>query len=156
MRDRGDGRIVNISSIAGRMSLPLMGWYCASKHGLEAMTDALRIELAGSGVTASLIEPGSFGTGIWDSARYPDAADGERFAASYERAKSGTSASSSVMPDPIWVARTVRFALGTPFPLARYLIGADAVGGVVAERLLPTAITDAAKGLIVGLRGLRR
>ena len=40
MRSRGEGRIVNMSSLAGRVSLPLMGWYCAGKHALAAMTDA--------------------------------------------------------------------------------------------------------------------
>ena len=45
MRARGGGRIVNVSSVAGRLSAPLLGWYCASKHGLEAVTDALRMEV---------------------------------------------------------------------------------------------------------------
>ncbi len=57
------------------------------------------------------------------------------------------------MPDPVWVARTVRFALASPEPLARYLIGADAVGGVVGERLIPTMVTDVVKGLATGVRG---
>jgi len=154
MRQRGDGRIVNISSIAGRMSLPLMGWYCASKHGLEAMTDALRMEVAPYGVKVSLVEPGSFGTGIWEGARYPDTASTDSYATAYERAKRATGAGTRVMPDPVWVARTVRLALGTPVPLARYLIGADAVGGVLVERLVPTAVSDVVKGVVTGVRRL--
>ena len=55
-------RIVNVSSIAGRLSTPLMGWYCASKHGLEAVTDALRMEVEGDGIRVILVEPGMFGT----------------------------------------------------------------------------------------------
>ena len=154
MRDRGEGRIVNISSVAGRISLPLMGWYCASKHALEAMTDALRIEAAPYGVRVSLVEPVSFGTGIWDGARYPDDAATSAYADAYERARRATTAGSAVMPDPVWVARTVRLALGSPVPLARYLIGADAVGGVLAERLVPTAVTDLVKGVATGVRKL--
>jgi NAD(P)-dependent dehydrogenase (short-subunit alcohol dehydrogenase family) len=154
MRERGDGRIVNISSIAGRMSLPLMGWYCASKHGLEAMTDALRMEVAPYGVKVSLVEPGSFGTGIWEGARYPEEASTDNYAAAYDRAKRATTTGTRVMPDPIWVARTVRLALGTPVPLARYLIGADAVGGVLVERLVPTAVSDVVKGVVTGVRRL--
>jgi NAD(P)-dependent dehydrogenase (short-subunit alcohol dehydrogenase family) len=153
MRARGDGRIVNISSIAGRLSLPLMGWYCASKHGLEAMTDALRMEVADDGVKVVLVEPGSFGTGIWEGARYPEPSL-QRYAEAYSRAQSATGAGSRWLPDPVWVARTVRVALGSPVPLARYLIGADAVGGVVAERLAPTAVTDLVKGLATGVRRL--
>jgi NAD(P)-dependent dehydrogenase (short-subunit alcohol dehydrogenase family) len=154
MRARGEGRIVNVSSVAGRISLPLMGWYCASKHGLEAMTDALRMEVAPCGVRVSLVEPGSFGTGIWEGARYPDDAATPGYAEAYDRARKATTAGTSVMPDPVWVARTVRLALGSPVPLARYLIGADAVGGVLAERLVPTAVTDLVKGLATGVRRL--
>lgn len=154
MRRRGDGRIVNISSVAGRVSLPLMGWYCASKHGLEAMTDALRMEAAAYGVHVSLVEPGSFGTGIWEGARYPDDPATEAYAEAYDRARRTTVTGMRVMPDPVWVARTVRMALANPMPLARYLIGVDAVGGVLAERLVPTALTDAVKGLATGVRAL--
>ena len=154
MRARGDGRIVNVSSIAGRMSLPLMGWYCASKHGLEAMTDALRMEVAEYGVKVSLVEPGSFGTGIWEGARYPESASTENYAVAYDRARRTTVTGTRVMPDPVWVARTVRLALGSPMPLARYLIGADAVGGVLVERLVPTAVSDVVKGVVTGVRRL--
>jgi NAD(P)-dependent dehydrogenase (short-subunit alcohol dehydrogenase family) len=154
MRRRGDGRIVNVSSVAGRISMPLMGWYCASKHGVEAMTDALRMEVAPYGVKVSLVEPGSFGTGIWDGAHYPDDAATQEYAAAYERARRTTTSGTRFMPDPVWVARTVRLALGTPVPLARYLIGADAVGGVLAERLIPTAVTDIVKGVVTGVRSL--
>lgn len=152
MLSRGEGRIVNISSVAGRVSLPLMGWYCASKHALEAMTDALRMEVADDGIAVSLVEPGSFGTGIWDGAQYPDVLS--RYSDAYDRARRTTSAGMRVMPDPIWVARTVRLALGSPVPLARYLVGADAVGGVLAERLVPTAVSDVVKGLVTGVRRL--
>src|SRR4051812_13485018 len=147
MRERGDGRIINVSSIAGRMSLPLMGWYCASKHGLEAMTDALRMEVAEYGVKVSLIEPGSFGTGIWEGARYPETASTESYATAYDRARRTTTGGARLMPDPVWVARTVRLALGSPMPLARYLIGADAVGGVLVERLVPAAASDRVYGV---------
>jgi len=154
MRRRGGGRIINVSSVAGRVSLPLMGWYCASKHGLEAMTDALRMEVAPHGVAVSLVEPGSFGTGIWEGASYPDDAATDAYAAAYDRARRTTTAGLRVMPDPVWVARTVRLALATPVPLARYLVGVDAVGGVVAERLVPTAVSDIVKGVATGVRSL--
>jgi NAD(P)-dependent dehydrogenase (short-subunit alcohol dehydrogenase family) len=154
MRARGEGRIVNVSSVAGRISMPLMGWYCASKHGLEAMTDALRMEVAPYGVTVSLVEPGSFGTGIWEGARYPEQPGTAEYADAYARAQSTTTGGAHLLPDPVWVARTVRLALGSPVPLARYLIGADAVAGVVTERLVPTALTDMVKGVATGIRKL--
>jgi NAD(P)-dependent dehydrogenase (short-subunit alcohol dehydrogenase family) len=58
MRARRRGRIIQMSSVAGRMCLPLMGAYCASKHALEGMSDALRLEVAGYGIYVVLIEPG--------------------------------------------------------------------------------------------------
>jgi NAD(P)-dependent dehydrogenase (short-subunit alcohol dehydrogenase family) len=152
MRERGEGRIVNMSSIAGRVSLPLLGWYCAAKHGLEAMTDALRMEVAQYGIRVVLIEPGSFGTGIWAGAHYPDAAATDDYAAGYRQARAATARLARFMPGPWWVARAVRLALASPRPLARYLVGLDAVGGVVAETLTPTALSDRAKEAVAGVR----
>ena len=65
MRAAGGGRIVNVSSIYGRTTTPLSGWYQAAKHGLEAASDALRMEVAGDGISVVLVEPGGFRTGIW-------------------------------------------------------------------------------------------
>ena len=59
------GTIINVSSISGRISVPITGMYSASKHALEGMSDALRLELAHFGVRVVLIEPSSSPTGIW-------------------------------------------------------------------------------------------
>lgn len=155
MRERGGGRIVNISSVAGRISTPLMGWYAASKHALEAVTDALRIEVEPDGIRVVLVEPGAFGTDIWSGAQdgFPDPTHA-RYAAAYARATSLLNQADK-LPDPVWVARTVRLALGNPVPLARYVVGADAFPGIVAERLAPTAVTDYVKAVGSGLRPAR-
>jgi NAD(P)-dependent dehydrogenase (short-subunit alcohol dehydrogenase family) len=154
MRERGAGRIVNLSSVTGRMSLPLLGWYSASKHALEAVTDALRIEVEPDGIRVVLVEPGAFGTSIWSAAQdgsFPETTS-PRYAGAYARTAAATRRGSEVMPDPVWVARTIRLALANPVPLARYVVGADAVGGILAEALVPTAITDYVKGVTSGLR----
>jgi NAD(P)-dependent dehydrogenase (short-subunit alcohol dehydrogenase family) len=154
MREQGTGHIINISSVAGRVSIPMMGWYCASKHGLEAMTNALRIEAAPFGVKVTLIEPGSFGTSIWASGMgsMPEPSN-PVYADAAQRGRTMTS-SDGLMPDPVWVARTIRLALASPVPLARYLIGVDAVTGALAETLAPTMLSDAVKGFAAGLRKL--
>src|SRR5919198_2886732 len=81
---RGRGRIVFMGSIAGRVTFPMMGPYSASKHALEALADALRVELQPWGMHVSIVEPGSIATPIWRkgeeaaaqaSARFPPAAD---------------------------------------------------------------------------------
>ncbi|MGH2899822.1 MAG: SDR family NAD(P)-dependent oxidoreductase, partial [Solirubrobacteraceae bacterium] len=70
MRRLGSGRIVMVSSVAGRASvLPLNAWYHASKFGLEALSDVLRVEVASFGVAVSIVEPGFFKTGITGRAR---------------------------------------------------------------------------------------
>lgn len=155
MRAAGGGRIVNMSSVAGRLSSPLLGWYSASKHALEAVTDALRIEVEPDGVRVVLIEPGMFGSDIWGAARADELPSPTlpRYAAAYARAQA-LAARSDRLPDPVWVARTVRVALANPVPLARYVVGADAVTGILTESLVPTTITDYVKALGAGLRTL--
>jgi len=153
MRERGEGRIVNVSSIAGRLSTPLMGWYCASKQALEGVTDALRMEVEADGIRVVLVEPGVFGTDIWAAAQtggFPEPTSA-RYAAAYARAES-LSGRADRLPDPVWVARTIRVALSNPVPLARYLVGVDAVSGAFADRLAPTVLTDYVKSVASGLR----
>ena len=157
MREQGGGRIVNISSVAGRLSTPLMGWYCASKHALEAVTDALRMEVEGDGIRVVLVEPGMFGTDIWSAAKeggFPQPSNA-RYAAAYARAEALGNRTDK-LPDPVWVARTIRVALSNPVPLARYVVGADAVGGILAESVMPTVLTDYVKTVSTGLRTLPR
>ncbi len=156
MRARGSGRIVNISSIAGRLATPLMGWYCASKHALEGVTDALRMEVEADGIRVVLVEPGMFGTPIWGAVEkgFP-AATTPRYAAAYAHTEA-LAARSDRLPDPVWVARAVRLALTSRVPVARYLVGVDAMGGVLAETLAPTLLTDWVKNVSTGLRRLPR
>lgn len=68
MRDRGFGRIINVSSIAGRITTPLIGAYHASKYAVEALSDALRLELAAFGIDVILVEPGTIRTQFSDRA----------------------------------------------------------------------------------------
>jgi NAD(P)-dependent dehydrogenase (short-subunit alcohol dehydrogenase family) len=154
MRARGDGRIVNVSSIAGRVSTPLTGWYCASKHGLEALSDALRMEVAQFGVKVILVEPGGFGTGIWEGGHesFP-APEGSAYAPVYDRAKSAT-LKGKHFPDPVWVGRAIRLALANPVPLPRYLVGVDAVTMAAANGIAPTFVSDYVKSAGAGLRSL--
>ncbi|MBW3659853.1 MAG: SDR family oxidoreductase [Actinobacteria bacterium] len=156
MRERGDGRIVNMSSIAGRVATPLTGWYCASKHGLEAMSDALRMEVAPFGVKVILVEPGGFGTGIWQGGHdsFPDP-ERSAYREVYDHAKDWT-LRGKWFPDPVWVGRVIRLALASSNPLPRYLVGIDAMAGVVGDTLAPTRVSDFVKGASAGLRRVTR
>src|SRR5918994_2306837 len=68
MRRQGYGRIVNVSSMGGKLTLPRAGHYHATKHAVEALSDALRFEVEGFGIKVSVIEPGLIKTGFADAA----------------------------------------------------------------------------------------
>jgi NAD(P)-dependent dehydrogenase (short-subunit alcohol dehydrogenase family) len=69
MRRQRAGRIVNISSVAGRFGYPLFGWYCASKHALEGLSDSLRLEGRPWGIHVAIVEPGPVETEFFDVAK---------------------------------------------------------------------------------------
>jgi short-subunit dehydrogenase len=64
MRKQKEGLIVNVTSLAGRLTFPYFGIYCASKHAVEAYSQAMRYELAPFGIEVSIVEPGPFGTNL--------------------------------------------------------------------------------------------
>ncbi len=133
------GRLVIVGSIAGTSALPFLGPYAISKFALEAMTDALRVELAPDGIHVSLIRPGTIATPIWTKpqpladtlsdeaiARYGSRLDSMRkFAAA--RAKNAAPVES--------VVRAIEHALTAQRPRARYLVGRDARIRATIEKL---------------------
>lgn len=152
LRTGGGGRIVNISSIYGRTTTPLTGWYQAAKHGLEAASDAMRMEVAGDGVKVVLVEPGGFRTGIWDEFEADvESHAGSRYEASYRRALTVTKLSQPVMGHPRRVAKAVGTALTTPIPRARYLVGHDAQAMARMMPLVPTFLKDRVTRAVMGL-----
>ncbi|WP_181349070.1 SDR family oxidoreductase [Thalassobacillus sp. CUG 92003] len=67
MRKQKAGKILNVSSVSGRIGFPALSAYVASKHALEGLTESLRLEMKPFGIDVGLIEPGSFRTNIWSS-----------------------------------------------------------------------------------------
>ncbi|HTV74168.1 MAG TPA: SDR family oxidoreductase [Candidatus Acidoferrales bacterium] len=128
------GRIVNLSSIAGKVSVPFNGAYSASKFALEAASDALRLELFPMGIHVSLIEPGQIATPIWqragDAARTAfEKAPPEKFALyreAMEHFASLANAGANQRLSADRVAAVIERALFERNPRARYLIGRDA------------------------------
>jgi NAD(P)-dependent dehydrogenase (short-subunit alcohol dehydrogenase family) len=124
------GRIVNISSIAGRLTLPLFMPYAASKHGIEALSDALRLELRPWKMHVACIEPGLIATPIMASSQAEaDAAlaamppEGrERYGYLFELMKNDTRLRSAAQPPDV-VARAVAHALTARRPKTRYIVG---------------------------------
>jgi NAD(P)-dependent dehydrogenase (short-subunit alcohol dehydrogenase family) len=143
MRDAGGGRIVMVSSIYGRASTPLTGWYQGCKQALEGVTDALRMEVARDGIAVALVEPGGFRTGIWDdTASDVTRRSGSRYDTAYRRTLLTTELTEPLMGDPEECARVIATACTTRFARARYLVGYDAQTIAFWNRLTPTRVKD--------------
>ena len=146
-----------LSSIGGLVSVPFNGPYAASKHALEALGDALRGELHSSHVHVSLIEPGSVKTPIWSKAR--DTADGLEIPPELQHEYGRVPAAfAKVLNDterrgvsPEQVAATIERALTARRPRARYLVGRDARGMVLAHALLPSGAFDRVLRRVLGI-----
>ena len=152
MREAGGGRIVNVSSVYGLLTTPMSGWYQACKHGLEAVSDALRMEVARDGIRVSLVEPGGFDTGIWDdSAAAVRRRAGSRYATAYQRTMQGVQLTRPIMGDPRTVARVIAGAVTGGRPRARYLVGYDAQLARVYSRTVPEGVRDRLARLTLGL-----
>ncbi|HSB87988.1 MAG TPA: SDR family NAD(P)-dependent oxidoreductase [Ilumatobacteraceae bacterium] len=157
MRERGAGRIIMVSSIAGRVAfLPMNAWYHASKFGLEALSDVLRIEVAPFGVKVVVIEPGFFKTEIEPRAKLEaaarESATGTPYRKAYARVQTITGVISSFAPPPTIVARTIVTAVESRRPLNRYVVGADALAIAVASPLTPRIVADTLARLVADLR----
>ena len=154
MRAHGGGRIVNVSSIAGLATMPFAGHYTGAKHALEALSDALRVEVAGDGVRVILVEPGGFKTGIWEELQRDIAkreAGGTRHGSAYRRSLQGQRMMEPIMGDPQACARVIVAALTARVPRARYLVGLDAQAILLAQRLTPTFVKDRVMRMGLGL-----
>ena len=144
MRERRRGRIVNLSSIAGRFVTPGAGWYGASKHALEGLSDALRLELHAFGVQVVLVEPGLIRTGFEAaSAVSMDQGAGDPvWGPMMRKVASSWAEGFRRGSDPEVVARTIAMALEASDPQPRYRCGSESEA-VLVQRFMPTRLWDA-------------
>jgi NAD(P)-dependent dehydrogenase (short-subunit alcohol dehydrogenase family) len=150
MRDREDGTIVNVSSVNGRVATPGAGAYAGSKYALEAMSDALRSEVAGFGVEVVLVEPGPVETGFAD--RAGEALDSGDHSPNYDwlyniYEDTALVSENAVSIPPEEVALTIRDAAVASAPRPRYPVGQFARVAVLASHL-PGRWQDLAVGLL--------
>ncbi len=144
----GRATIIYVSSISGRISIPVTGVYSSSKFALEGLSDALRIELAPFGIHVVLIEPASSPTSIWNTSmqRSMGTLAEHRESGPYMRLlqlaeKSANQASKSGFPIQKFADTVVR-VLSTPHPHARYGVPRSATALMLLRRLLPDALWD--------------
>lgn len=147
---KGHGRIVNMGSIAGRATIPLMGPYSASKFALEALTNALRLELQQWSIQVSIIEPGAVATPIWEksikAAKDLEARDNSPITVGYAelimRIKETVEKAAERAIPPDAVVQAVVHALTSPRPRTRYLVGTDAKIRAWMVKWLPDRLND--------------
>jgi NAD(P)-dependent dehydrogenase (short-subunit alcohol dehydrogenase family) len=149
----GPGRIVNISSVAGRIAAPFLGDYAMSKHALEAFSDSLRRELMIYGIDVIVIGPGSIATPIWDKAEatddsvYADTDYGpalKRFKAAFvKRGRQGLPVER--------LGEAIHLALTAPNPRARYVVLRNRFVNWTLPLLLPKRVLDRVIARALGL-----
>jgi NAD(P)-dependent dehydrogenase (short-subunit alcohol dehydrogenase family) len=150
MRRQGSGRIVNVSSMGGRLTFPGGGWYHASKHALEALSDALRFEVEGFGIDVVVIQPGLIRTGFAEAAVGSIAVDPDDPYARFNQAVGAATAGAYegglarvLGGGPDTVARAIERAISARRPRTRYRVTASARLFLTLRRLLPDRGWDA-------------
>ena len=156
MRAQGSGTIINISSIGGRLTTPLGGWYHATKYAVEALSDALRMELRPFGIDVVVVEPGAIRTAWWSIAadHLEATAEGSAYA-DHIRAVAGAMRSESNnrrFSPPVAIARTVGKIVTARRPRTRYAVGFMAGPLIAARRILPDRAFDQLIGAAFGFR----
>jgi len=154
MARRGHGRIINVGSLAGVFTVPWFGASSATKYAVEAVSDALRLELAPFGVHVVLVEPSVVGTGFVDAAvaslAQAQASSTWRDALAHTLAHRDVLSTVTVTPER--VADVIFRAATARAPRARYRVGALASLLRRGASLLPTPVRDRLLRALVGLR----
>jgi short-subunit dehydrogenase len=158
MLSRGAGRIINVSSVSGRVPAPLLGAYHGTKYALEAMSDALRMELAPLGIQVVIVEPGTIKTEFATRtktelvrAKPPSS----RYEPVYAHAAAIEERFARMATGPATVTRAITRAITARRPRARYVAPWRFVLLIALARLLPTACYDALMARTFRLGSLR-
>lgn len=154
MLARGAGRVINVSSVSGRIPAPILGAYHASKYALEALSDALRMELAPFGVRVSVIEPGTIRTEFASRAMAEatrERTSESRYARVYERAARLEQRFDRLAGDTTPVGRAIVHAATSARPRSRYVAPRRFALMIAMVRILPTCWVDRAMQRMFGL-----
>jgi NAD(P)-dependent dehydrogenase (short-subunit alcohol dehydrogenase family) len=142
MREQGSGRIINISSMGGKVYTPFGGWYHGTKFALEALSDSLRGELRPFGVQVVVIEPGGIRT-EWGGIAADNLRKTSSAGAYAERAaKMGKQLGRPMGSDPKVIGNAIARAATVRRPRTRYAVGMGAKPGIFLRWLLPDRAFD--------------
>ena len=150
MRAQGSGRIINVSSVGGKVHVPLGGWYHATKFAVEGLSDALRLELAPFGIRVIVIEPGAVDT-EWHgvAAEHLLATSGQGAYAGQAAAVVRVLSAAGLASPPEVIAKAIVRAVGARRPRTRYAVGMGAKPVILARRVLPDRVFDRLVGLAI-------
>lgn len=154
LRASGDGRIVLVGSVSGRIGFPALGPYCASKHALEGLAESLRLELAAFGVKVSIVEPGPYKTPIWrkSMAGVQPPAPHSPYAPLFGKIRPMLERSAERGGDPERVAATIARALTDKRPRLRYAPSRNELATLGAKRFLPWGVIERAAMRMLGVK----
>lgn len=148
MREQGSGRIINVASIAGRVTFGFASWYCVSKYAVEAFSDALRMEVKPFGIDVVLIEPGGIKTdwGLIAADHLEETSKGTVYEGTVanEVKLLRYAYTSKWLSRPSVVAKAISKGVRRKHPRARYRIGLGSRSLLFFHWLLPTKCWDAA------------
>jgi NAD(P)-dependent dehydrogenase (short-subunit alcohol dehydrogenase family) len=138
MRAQKSGLIINVTSIAGYMGLPYRGIYSASKGALELITEALRMEVKGFGITITSVAPGDFATNIASGRYHAPLVKGSPYEAPYGATLETMNTHVDTGSNPLMMAEAVYGIMKTPNPDVHYKVGAFMQKfSIVLKRILP-------------------
>jgi short-subunit dehydrogenase len=143
MQKRSRGKIVNISSVVGKVTVPLMGAYTASKHAVESISDAMRMELRPFGIDVITVAPGSIQTNFGNTLVQSIAewvSPDSHYKAAYEKFRKDRASDRGAKP--IVIAKAVLQAVKSPSPKPRYAVPFDSKLMPVVKGILPTRAVD--------------
>ncbi len=143
MQKRGSGRIINVSSIGGRVTFPFMGAYNSTKYALESLSDAMRYELAPFGVQVVLVEPGVIRTEFADTAMGPVTRfAGTAYGPAIAKAETLRTRMEATAVGPEVVAKAIHRAIASASPSARYVAPRFGHLMLAALNITPTRLLD--------------
>ncbi len=143
MLDRRAGRVINVSSVGGRLTLPYFGVYSSTKYAVESLSDALRFELRPFGVDVSLIEPGVIRTNFEATAvQSLQSLESSRYAKAVARYEDLSKRADRLASEPIVIAKAIARATEARRPSARYVAPWSSNLAIAASKLLPQRMWD--------------
>ncbi len=154
MMERQSGRVINVSSVGGRVTMPLFGAYNSTKYAVESLSDALRLELQPFGISVSVVEPGPIKTefsnrSVQDVAQYQDTSS--RYAKVMVKADEIKKQADGMSADPIVVSRAIEKAAVGSRPRPRYVAPFSSAVGLFFMSMMPTRALDWVMRRLTGL-----